>query len=102
DIGLSMKGQNADVSKGHLSLTKSFISQTIIKQLLTEGERFVMTIFNPISFADQGTYDMIHNLILASPVNSGPQIFRSATNDVVKSINPLCTCRPISTPAQIS
>jgi len=38
------------------------MKQTVTKQLLTEGEKFVMTFFNPLSFADQGVYDVINNL----------------------------------------
>ena len=40
----------------------SFIKQTTLKQLLTEGERFVMTFFNVISLAEQGIYDIINNI----------------------------------------
>ena len=40
----------------------SFIKQTILKQLLTEGERFVMTFFNVISLAEQGIYDVVNNI----------------------------------------
>ena len=50
------------LASNQYSLTISFLSQTIIKQLLTEGEKFVMTLFDPLSFADQGMYDMVNNL----------------------------------------
>lgn len=43
-------------------LTRSFMKQTFLKQLLTEGERYVMTFFNVISLSDQGVYDVINNL----------------------------------------
>ncbi|XP_035677081.1 protein RFT1 homolog [Branchiostoma floridae] len=43
-------------------LTWSFFKQGILKQLLTEGERYVMTIFDVLSFGDQGVYDIINNL----------------------------------------
>lgn len=45
-----------------LKLSYSFLSQTILKQLLTEGERYVMTFFNVITLSDQGIYDVINNL----------------------------------------
>lgn len=43
-------------------LTWSFIKQSFLKQFLTEGEKYVMTIFKILSFADQGIYDVVHNL----------------------------------------
>lgn len=43
-------------------LVKGFASQTFIKQLLTEGERYIMTFFNLISLSDQGIYDVVNNL----------------------------------------
>ena len=60
------------------------MGQTIVKQLLTEGEKFLMTFFNPISFADQGVYEVINNLaslaarfILAPVEESSYLIFSS-------------------------
>lgn len=50
------------LASNQYSLTFSFLSQTIIKQLLTEGEKFFMTFFDPLSFADQGMYEMVNNL----------------------------------------
>ncbi|KAL8575487.1 hypothetical protein ACOMHN_013038 [Nucella lapillus] len=43
-------------------LTWSFYKQSLLKQILTEGERYVMTFLNVLSFADQGVYDVINNL----------------------------------------
>lgn len=45
-----------------LSLSVSFFGQTALKQLLTEGERYVMTFFSVISLSDQGIYDVVNNL----------------------------------------
>ncbi|XP_070558753.1 man(5)GlcNAc(2)-PP-dolichol translocation protein RFT1-like isoform X2 [Ptychodera flava] len=45
-----------------LKLTWSFFKQGFFKQILTEGEKYVMTFFNVASFADQGLYDIITNL----------------------------------------
>lgn len=43
-------------------LTWSFFKQSFLKQILTEGERYVMTFLNVLSFGDQGVYDIINNL----------------------------------------
>lgn len=43
-------------------LVGSFWAHSLVKQLLTEGERYVMTFFNVLDFSDQGVYDVIHNL----------------------------------------
>ncbi|XP_008318189.1 protein RFT1 homolog [Cynoglossus semilaevis] len=43
-------------------LTWSFFKQSFLKQLLTEGERYVMTFLNVLSFGDQGVYDIVSNL----------------------------------------
>lgn len=40
----------------------SFMLQTIVKQVLTEGEKFIMTFFDAISFAEQGAYELVNNL----------------------------------------
>ncbi|XP_023571441.1 protein RFT1 homolog isoform X5 [Octodon degus] len=43
-------------------LTWSFFKQSFLKQILTEGERYVMTFFNILNFGDQGVYDIVNNL----------------------------------------
>ncbi|XP_050413460.1 protein RFT1 homolog [Patella vulgata] len=50
------------IDSHYASLTWSFFKQSFLKQLLTEGEKFVMTFFKVLSFADQGIYDVINNL----------------------------------------
>uniref|UniRef100_A0A8D9AHU3 Protein RFT1 homolog n=2 Tax=Cacopsylla melanoneura TaxID=428564 RepID=A0A8D9AHU3_9HEMI len=45
-----------------LRLTWSFMKQGLLKQLLTDGERYVMTVFPLLSFAEQGTFDVVNNL----------------------------------------
>ncbi|OWF48307.1 Protein RFT1-like [Mizuhopecten yessoensis] len=45
-----------------VSLAGSFYKQSLLKQFLTEGKKYVMTIFNVFSFGDQGIYDVINNL----------------------------------------
>lgn len=43
-------------------LTWSFFKQSFLKQILTEGERYIMTFLNVLSFGDQGVYDIVNNL----------------------------------------
>ncbi|XP_067908344.1 man(5)GlcNAc(2)-PP-dolichol translocation protein RFT1 [Heterodontus francisci] len=44
------------------TLTWSFYKQSFFKQILTEGERYVMTFLNALNFGDQGVYDIVNNL----------------------------------------
>lgn len=50
------------ISWGMAKLTWSFFKQSILKKILTEGERFIMTLFKVLTFAEQGVYDVINNL----------------------------------------
>jgi oligosaccharide translocation protein RFT1 len=43
-------------------LTWSFLKQGVLKQVLTEGERYIMTLFSVLSFSEQGVYDIVNNL----------------------------------------
>lgn len=43
-------------------LSVSFGKQCIVKQVLTEGERYVMTISPVLTFSEQATYDVVNNL----------------------------------------
>lgn len=45
-----------------LKISSNFVLQTFLKQLLTEGERYIMTFFNIISLSEQGIYDVVNNL----------------------------------------
>ncbi|XP_033746742.1 protein RFT1 homolog isoform X2 [Pecten maximus] len=49
------------LDKDMVSLTGSFFKQSLLKQFLTEGEKYVMTLFNVFSFGDQGFYGVIDN-----------------------------------------
>ena len=40
----------------------SFLGQGVLKQVLTEGERYVMTVLSLLSLAEQGIYDVVSNL----------------------------------------
>ncbi|XP_059050277.1 protein RFT1 homolog [Achroia grisella] len=44
------------------SLTISFAKQGVVKQLLTEGEKYVMSVNPVMSFSEQATYDVVNNL----------------------------------------
>lgn len=46
---------------------KKFFKQTIIKQIITEGERYIMTITTYVPLIEQGIYDIIMNLTSLIP-----------------------------------
>ncbi|CAN7988839.1 unnamed protein product [Ixodes hexagonus] len=52
----------SEVDSATSKLTWSFMKQTLFKQVLTEGERYVMTLFNLLTFSQQGVYDVVNNL----------------------------------------
>lgn len=64
-------------------LTFSFFKQSLLKQMLTEGEKYVMTIFSVMSFADQGVFGIINNLgalfprFVFQPVEESARLFFS-------------------------
>ena len=66
-------------------LILSFFKQSLLKQMLTEGERYVMTFFRVLSFADQGVYDVINNLgslaarFIFLPIEDGFYLFTTQT-----------------------
>lgn len=43
-------------------LVRSFFKQGFLKQLLTEGEKYVMSISPILTFSQQATYDIVNNL----------------------------------------
>ncbi|KAG7308593.1 hypothetical protein JYU34_005812 [Plutella xylostella] len=53
---------NSTFSKKLSSLTVSFAKQGVVKQLLTEGEKYVMSVSPVMSFSEQATYDVVNNL----------------------------------------
>ena len=46
----------------YLQLAQSFYKQSLLKQFLSEGERYVMTVFNILNFGQQGVFDVVNNL----------------------------------------
>ncbi|KAK3579047.1 hypothetical protein CHS0354_029904 [Potamilus streckersoni] len=49
-----------DTSQAKLAF--SIFKQCVLKQFLTEGEKYVMTIFAVLNFAEQGIYEMVNHL----------------------------------------
>uniref|UniRef100_A0A452ER35 Protein RFT1 homolog n=1 Tax=Capra hircus TaxID=9925 RepID=A0A452ER35_CAPHI len=62
DLLPSMTKSRAFVNWEEAKLTWSFFKQSFLKQILTEGERYVMTFLNVLNFGDQGVYDIVNNL----------------------------------------
>eukprot|EP00042_Codosiga_hollandica_P030797 m.181113 g.181113 ORF g.181113 m.181113 type:complete len:538 (+) comp53461_c0_seq4:79-1692(+) len=48
-------------------LVAGFLKQSVLKQLLTEGERFMMTFLRILTFTEQGVYDVVNNLCALVP-----------------------------------
>lgn len=44
------------------TLTLSFVKQGVLKQILTEGEKYVMSVSPVLTFSEQATYDVVNNL----------------------------------------
>lgn len=53
---------NYKVDGEYLNLAKAYYVQSIFKQLLSEGERYLITVFGLLTFAESGIYDIINNL----------------------------------------
>lgn len=53
---------NTNFNKKLNSLTLSFAKQGVVKQLLTEGEKYVMSVSPVMTFREQATYDVVNNL----------------------------------------
>ncbi|XP_045663305.1 protein RFT1 homolog isoform X1 [Ursus americanus] len=62
DLLPSLTRSGAFVNWKEAKLTWSFFKQSFLKQILTEGERYVMTFLNVLNFGDQGVYDRVNNL----------------------------------------
>lgn len=57
-----MENVDKPLNKNLCVLTVSFAKQCVIKQVLTEGERYVMTISPLLTFSEQSMYDIVNNL----------------------------------------
>lgn len=77
----SISRRKAFVNWNEARLTWSFFKQSFLKQILTEGERYVMTFLNVLNFGDQGIYDIVNNLgslvarLIFQPVEESFYIF---------------------------
>lgn len=49
---------NSDLQR----LVLSFAKQGVLKQVLTEGEKYVMSVSPVLSFSEQATYDIVNNM----------------------------------------
>lgn len=50
------------IDKEKWTIAKSFLRQGLLKQLLTEGEKYLFTWFSLMTLSQQGIYDVISNL----------------------------------------
>ncbi|XP_057672501.1 protein RFT1 homolog isoform X2 [Diorhabda carinulata] len=57
-----MENKEAMLDSKLCVLTMSFIKQSVVKQVLTEGERYVMTVSPVLTFSQQSVYDIVNNL----------------------------------------
>lgn len=55
-------GRAAAPAAAQAALVRGFFLQSLLKNVLTEGERYVMTFFGVLSFEQQGVYDVVNNL----------------------------------------
>ncbi|KAF0290905.1 Protein RFT1 [Amphibalanus amphitrite] len=85
-------GQPA-LDRDQLALTWSFFKQGLLKQLLTEGERYLMTAFHLLDFSEQGLYDVVANLgslaarFLFQPVEENAYVYFSRTVERGKPVS---------------
>ncbi|XP_037936377.1 protein RFT1 homolog [Teleopsis dalmanni] len=57
-----MKSKDKFLNSELQVLTLSFVKQGVLKQILTEGEKYVMSMSPVLSFSEQATYDVVNNL----------------------------------------
>ncbi|KAL3273755.1 hypothetical protein HHI36_015183 [Cryptolaemus montrouzieri] len=57
-----MKNRETLLNKDLCILTMSFAKQSVVKQILTEGEKYIMTISPVMTFTQQSMYDIVNNL----------------------------------------
>jgi oligosaccharide translocation protein RFT1 len=62
-LPFGIKGSNKrGLDNEYLNLTKLYFTQSVYKQILTEGERYLITAFSLLNFSESGIYDIINNL----------------------------------------
>ena len=68
------------ISSSSLKLIALFFNQSFLKQLLTEGEKYLLS-FSSVSMHDQGVYEVVNNLgslfarFLFQPLEEGCYLF---------------------------
>lgn len=68
------------ISSSSLKLIILFFNQSFLKQLLTEGEKYLLS-FSSVSMHDQGVYEVVNNLgslfarFLFQPLEEGCYLF---------------------------
>ena len=73
------------IDSERFKLAKSFFKQGFLKQLLTEGEKYMITWFTLMSLSEQGVYDVICNLgslparVLFSKLEESSHLYFSQT-----------------------
>jgi len=60
--GVISRSGDAFFNRELQTLTLSFVKQGVLKQILTEGEKYVMSVSPVLSFGEQATYDVVNNL----------------------------------------
>ncbi|XP_061387129.1 protein RFT1 homolog [Musca vetustissima] len=60
--GVMLKKNEDVLNKDLVKFTMSFAKQTFVKQILTEGEKYVMSLTPGLTFSEQATYDIVNNL----------------------------------------
>ncbi|XP_013118455.1 protein RFT1 homolog [Stomoxys calcitrans] len=60
--GVMLKKKENAINKDLFTFTLSFAKQTFVKQILTEGEKYVMSFTPGLTFSEQATYDIVNNL----------------------------------------
>ncbi|KAF0290115.1 Protein RFT1 [Amphibalanus amphitrite] len=81
------------LDRDQLALTWSFFKQGLLKQLLTEGERYLMTAFHLLDFSEQGLYDVVANLgslaarFLFQPIEENAYVYFSRTVERGKPVS---------------
>lgn len=57
-----LRGEGPFFNRHLQVLVLSFVKQGVLKQVLTEGEKYVMTVSPVLSFSQQATYDVVNNM----------------------------------------
>lgn len=83
EISPAKGGEKMWLDSRQVSLVSSFWRQGVLKQLLTEGERYLMTVLQLLSFSEQGVYDVVAALgslaarLVLQPVEENAYVFFS-------------------------